>query len=163
LHNKRAIAQKYNRHAKVCQTVEGLKMWQARQQVDPIWPSCEGCPPDRSPRTFFASQQLLLAFDAPTVAAECAVLSHDPVAGDCPSQRIGGTRACHRPHRCRGADTGGYLGITQRAARWDLAKRRPDTPLEGCALEVEWQGAALRRRLKKIDDVLHPAGKLRVV
>jgi hypothetical protein len=85
----------------------------------------------------FGLQQCAFAIQAPTVAAEVAVATDNPVAWDNDGERIGAAGASDGTSRTWLADTLGEFSITDRGTGRNIAQRFPNPALERGALDVQ--------------------------
>ena len=91
----------------------------------------------------FRGEQSLLAFEAPTIAAEAAVFADDAVAGNNDGDGIGGAGASHGADGPGIADAASNFGIGARLAAGNAPELFPNAALEGGAANVERDFAAL--------------------
>ena len=84
-------------------------------------------------------QQRLLAFDAPSISADAAVLANDTMAGDRDRHRIGGTGTGHGANCARPADRLGDLTVRSRGPERNRLQVGPHAALEGCGANIEGQ------------------------
>ena len=90
------------------------------------------------PETFHR-QQRVLARQAPTIAAQAAVLAQHAVAGDSQRCGVGRAGAGHGPGRRRLAQLHGQLGLSAGGAVGDGLQGAPDTVLKLGACDVQGQ------------------------
>src|SRR4051812_11257823 len=100
-------------------------------------------------------EQQALAFHAPGVAGQRAVIPHNPMAGDRHREIVCGTGAGDGPNRLGRADPAGDLSVGNGVTDRDLLERLPNPLLERGATHIERQIETEIRRLDKADDARH--------
>jgi hypothetical protein len=85
----------------------------------------------------FAVEQIALAFNAPGIAKERAIVANDTMAGNGDGKMVRGASSCHGTGRSRRADAPRDLSIGQRGADRNLLERLPHASLESSAVNIK--------------------------
>jgi hypothetical protein len=117
------------------------------QELDSVLTFCGTTNPRSRVARRFPLEQNTLAFDAPGIARERAIVPNDAVARDGDGEVVRGARAGDRARGLGGSDASSDFGIGSRLASRDLLKRTPYALLEGGAANIERKIKAEPRRL----------------
>lgn len=104
----------------------------------------------------FLLEQGVLAFEAPPVAGQVAILADDAMARHNDGDRVGGAGASDRANGSGLADGAGDLGVRARGAVGDAAKLVPDAALERGGLHVKRQIDMRLLAAQVAQDFAHP-------